>query len=96
MAKLSPKTKRKSVKTGNQDIPTKSVLFVESTPGGVLAKQLRELLERLQHHLGAKIKVVERTGTPLKDIFPLNSLWEGAGCGRGDCYPCNQGGGRDP
>ena len=67
------------------------MIFVEHTPGGTLAKNLRSLLERLHHHLGCKIKVVERTGSKLKDLFPLTKLWEGTGCGRKDCFPCRQG-----
>ena len=83
----------KKVKTQeNKDLPTKSVIFTEQTPGGELAKGLRELIGRLQHLIGGRIKIVERTGTPLKDLFPLTNLWEGEGCGRGECYPCKQGG----
>ena len=81
--------KRKQMET---DLPAKSVIFVEQTPRGDLAKKLRELIGRLQHLLGGRIKIVERTGTPLKDLFPLTNLWEGTGCGREDCYPCKQGG----
>ena len=85
------KRKRVNAKGSCQDLETKSVIFVENTPGGELAKRLKSLLERLQYHLGCKVKVVERAGTKLKDLFPLNKLWEGAGCGRPDCYPCVQG-----
>ena len=82
------KNKKKGPKK-SQDLP--NVIFVEHTPGGELAKRLRELLERLQYHLGSKIKVVEKTGTLLKDMFPLTHLWEGAGCGREECHTCKQG-----
>ena len=83
------KRKREGVK--NQEIETKSVIFVENTPGGEFAKQLRSLMERIHHHLGCNIKVVERSGTKIKDLFPLTNLWEGSKCGREDCYPCSQG-----
>ena len=75
----------------SQDLPARSVIFVEHTPGGELAKKLRELLGRLQHLVGSRIKVVEKTGKLLKDVFPLTNSWDGAGCGREDCYTCKQG-----
>ena len=52
----------------------RSVLFVEQTPGGELAVQLRELFTRLAPTLGFYIKVVERTGRRLTNIFPLTNL----------------------
>ena len=69
----------------------KTVLFVEYTREGELAKRLRELTLRLSSVLGFKVKVVERTGTTLKNMFPTTNLWEGQGCGRGDCTTCEQG-----
>ena len=62
----------------------KTVLFVEYTREGELAKRLRELTLRLSSVLGFKVKVVERTGTTLKNMFPTTNLWEGQGCGRGE------------
>ena len=76
-------------------IPTsvpKSVIFVEQTPGGELAKRLRELLTRIEPTVGFSIKVVERSGRSLQSLFPLTSLWDGAACGRkDDCTTCYQG-----
>ena len=69
----------------------RSVLFVEHTPGGMLAGRLREVLSGLEHILGFKIKVVERGGASLKSKFPLNTLWEGVTCPRPDCITCTQG-----
>ena len=69
----------------------KSVLFCEYTPDGELAGELRELMKRLENTLGFTIKVVERTGRPLKSQFPLDNLGEGAACGRQDCTTCTQG-----
>ena len=44
--------------------------------------------------MGFYIKVVERAGRSIRSLFPLNSLWEGASCGRGEkeCVTCYQGG----
>ena len=72
-------------------IDQKTVLFVEYTQNGELASRLRELMNRLAPTLGFGVKVVERTGTALKNIFPLTNLWEGTGCSREDCITCLQG-----
>ena len=50
-------------------------MFVENTKEGVLAKNLREVIERIKGILGYKIKIVERAGTPLKLMFPLSKNW---------------------
>ena len=73
---ISPETKR-------------TVLFVENSPGGGLAKTLREVTERLLSFTNMNIKVVEKTGKPLKSQFPQDS-WNETICGRSDCIPCNQ------
>ena len=72
-------------------IKTRTVLFVEHTPGGELAKRLRDQLSRLEGLMGFKIKVVERTGTALKDLFSLSDVWNGGTCSREDCTTCRQG-----
>ena len=73
-------------------LPVRTVLFVEQSNHGELARRVRVLLRELQPMLGFGVKVVERTGTTLKGKFPLNTLWEGAPCGRLDCVTCTQGG----
>ena len=72
-------------------IKTRTVLFVEHTPGGELAKRLRDQLSRLEGLMGFKIKVVERTGTALKDLFSLSDVWNGGACSREDFTTCRQG-----
>ena len=47
-----------------------------------MAKNLREVMERLKH--GYNIKIVERSGTPLRLLFPLPKIKEGGECGRKD------------
>ena len=69
----------------------KSVLFVEQTVGGELAKRLRELLHRLAPVMGFAVKVVERMGATLQSRFPQSGIWEGTQCGRNTCITCNQG-----
>ena len=51
---------------------------------------MREMLCKLENILGFRIKVVERTGTTLKNSFPLTKLWSGEKCGRKDCVTCMQ------
>ena len=70
---------------------TRSQCCLEHTVDGELATRLRELMNRLAPTLGFGIKVVERIGTALKNLFPLTNLWEDQGCGRKDCTTCLQG-----
>ena len=67
-----------------------AVLFVENSKEGELAKGLRRVIERIKHILGYTIKVVERSGTPLRLMFPLTKIKEGKECGRDDCTTCMQ------
>ena len=86
----------KNMKRGNNlkadtgPLKTRTVLFVEHTPDGTLAKRLREQLERMEQTIGFKIKVVEHAGTKLKDMFSLTNLWGGSQCERKDCTTCTQ------
>ena len=75
-----------------ENIETRSVMFVEHTRDGELAKRLREQLGRMENVMGFRIKVVERTGTKIKDMFSLTNVWGGSQCGREDCTTCTQGG----
>ena len=72
-----------------KELEVKTVLFVEQSPGGELAKRMRETLRNMEHTLGFKVKVAERTGQALGSKFPLNTLWDGAKCGQGDCTTCD-------
>ena len=75
-----------------ENIETRSVMFVEHTRDGELAKRLREQLGRMEKVMGFRIKVVERTGTKIKDMFSLTDVWGGSQCDREDCTTCTQGG----
>ena len=74
----------------DKKLKTRSVLFVEQTPHGELARQLRELMSRLEPTLGFRIKIVERAGKSLASTFSQASIWEGSHCGRPECITCNQ------
>ena len=69
---------------------TRSVIFVEQTPQGELAKQMREQLGKMEHIFGYRLRLVERTGRNLMSVFPQTSTWKGEKCGRLDCVTCNQ------
>ena len=55
-----------------------------------MAKRLRGVVERLKGILGYKIKIVERAGTPLRQMFPLTQVGQGGECGKDDCVTCTQ------
>ena len=70
------------------NIRTTSVLFVEQSKGGSLAKSIRETITRLSPMLGFNIKVVENAGRSLGSIFSNKNPWSGQVCGRQNCHPC--------
>ena len=72
--------KQQSVKSQSQgrSMKTRTVLFVEQTRDGLLAKSIREVLTRLEGLLGFKVKVVERAGTSLRNLMPNTNP-----CGQG-------------
>ena len=83
-------SRREHWKASTGPLRTRTVLFVEHTPDGILAKRLREQLGRMEQTIGFRIKVVERAGTRLKDMFSLTNLWGGSKCEREDCTTCTQ------
>ena len=85
---IPEKSKKELRLRDNKDLDTAAVLFVDNTKDGGLASKLRGILERIQGILGYKIKIVERSGNPLKLLFALSRIGEGGECGREDCVPC--------
>ena len=86
------KTEKRNQTKGEDSLKTRTVLFVPQTPGGELARQTREVLERMKDIMGWKIKVVERAGVSLQNQFSQSGIWRGLPCERQDCIPCTQGG----
>ena len=72
------------------DVETRSVLFVEQSKGGELAKRLREVERKANKIVGYRTKIVEGVGNKLKDLLPNANPWKGTHCGRERCIPCNQ------
>ena len=77
-------------KAGKHEMTTTTVMFVPSTKGGILLKILREAEERLSQLTGFKIKYTESGGTPLMNLFNVES-GKGSHCGRDICPPCDEG-----
>ena len=73
------------------DPPTIGVMFVDQTPEGGLAKKLQAVEDRLAQASGYRIRMVELSGTQLSRLLPNTNPWAGQGCGRNNCYTCNQG-----
>ena len=73
-----------------KDRKTVAVLFMGNTKDGELARNIREVIGRVENILGYRVKVVEMTGIPLKLMFPLSKIREGQQCGRNDCITCTQ------
>ena len=84
-------------KTGQESRPkpehrVRTILFVEQSHRGLLAKTLKETEQRMSNLMGFRIKIVERGGTSLKLLLHKSNPWKGSACGRLDCITCNQGG----
>ena len=75
----------------DKQMRTTSVLFVEQTPGGELASRYRQAESNLSAITGFRIKVVEKTGTAVKNILHKSNPWEDGFCSRVSCYPCQTG-----
>ena len=85
-----PRDNVHSKDTANKPLLT-TVLFVEQTPGGELARRLREAEQRLADITGWRVKVVEKSGTTLKQLLHKSNPWSGGLCGREGCFPCQAG-----
>ena len=76
---------------GAEGLSPQTVLFVEYSRGGELASRLRELTKKLEKVVGFSVKIVERAGTTLKNMFSTTPLLDGNKCGRKECNTCNHG-----
>ena len=82
------------VKKSKPDPPTISVMFVEQTVGGVLAKRLQEVEDRLAAITGYRVRITETSGSQLCRILPNTNPWGQGDCERVECYTCSQSGER--
>ena len=70
--------------------PPISVLFVDNTKGGTLAKRLQEEEKRLGGVTSYRIRIVESAGMALSRLLPSTNPWGPGDCGREDCKICSQ------
>ena len=63
-------------------------MFVPYTPGGELARRLKEVENNLGRQTGVRIKIVEKVGTKLVDLLHQADPWQGTDCQREKCLPC--------
>ena len=82
------------MKKSRPDPPTISVMFVEQTVGGVLAKRLKEVEDRLAAITGYRVRITETSGSQLCRILPNTNPWGQGDCERVECYTCSQSGER--
>ena len=72
-----------------------TVLFIPCTPGGTLAKRMREVEERGRMDRGLKAKIVEMGGQTLKEQLCRSNPWSGKPCENSHCFPCKEENGGD-
>jgi hypothetical protein len=78
-------------KLTKEHIKTTTVMFVDNTVGGELAKRLRGEEDKLSVLTGFRVKIVESGGTQLKQMLSCVNPWSGVQCNRTDCQTCQQG-----
>ena len=82
---LKPAGRKKAITKKQEQVPTLSVLFLEQTQGGALAKRLQQAELELGMKTGFRMRVVENAGTALKRVFSSTNPWGSKECGRPDC-----------
>ena len=68
-----------------------SVLFVDNTAKGILARRIQDEEKKLGRMTGYRIRVAESAGMPLSRLLPSTNPWGSEDCEREDCVPCSQG-----
>ena len=69
---------------------TRSTLFVRGTKKGLLARKLREIVEKTRGIVGYNTKIVERSGRKLRNMLSNTNPWKGQACERLECISCKQ------
>ena len=80
--------KKANAAQNNTKVNTLTVLFVPQTPHGELAARLRQAEEELSKLVKYKVKVVEKSGAPIKSILVKTSPVPEQKCSRADCHLC--------
>ena len=66
----------------------KAVMLIPYTAHSELARRMRENEEEMQEMTGYRLKIVEKGGTKLVDIFHKANPWSGQERGRKKCLLC--------
>ena len=67
----------------------RSCLFVPATPGSALANSIREIERNNRQGRTHRIKIVEQSGTTVRNILANNYPWAPTTCNDLLCYPCS-------
>ena len=84
------KQKNTKKKIKKPEPPKIGAMFVEQTAGGMLAKMLQEVEDRLASITGYRIRITEMSGSKLCRVLPNTNPWGNQDCLRGDCFTCSQ------
>ena len=72
----------------NKKNDIKGVMNVPCTPGGILAKRMRQGEEEMRGPTGYVVKIVEKAGDKLIDQLHKSNPWRGEDCARVGCLHC--------
>ena len=70
--------------------PTRSVIFMDNTAEGELARRFQKAEEEAGEVTGYRIRIIESAGTPMGMLLPSTNTWGPQDCTRKDCVTCNQ------
>ena len=90
LGKAGIQAKRKSRADKVMMEPPVSVLFVDNTKNGILAKMLQKEEKRLGGMTSYRVRIAESAGMALSRLLPSTNPWGPGDCGRQDCMLCNQ------
>ena len=82
-----PSTKR--VQPRSNTVQPSTVMFVPRTPGGKLLSQLKEVEENISRVTKRKVRLLEETGSKMRELLCRSDPWEGEPCGRPKCATCS-------
>ena len=89
---LTNRKKKEKIKKNEPE--TVTVMFVPQTPHGELAKRLQKEEDKIAKMTKERIKIVERSGTTIKQILHKSNPWASGHCNRVDCLMCANGDGK--
>ena len=71
--------------------PTRTVLFLDNTVGGELARRFQKAEEEAGLVSGYRVRITESAGTALSMLLPSTNPLGPQDCERLDCVTCHQG-----